>query len=99
MVTAIVLLTVERDKVNAVAQQLTEMEGVTEVHSVAGRYDLAVIIRVKDNEHLADLVTNHIRQVKGIEKSETLIAFQVYSRYELERAFSIGMEEMKRSSR
>ncbi len=50
MVTAMVLLTVSRDKVNEVAETLAEMEGITEVYSVAGRYDLAVIIRVRDNE-------------------------------------------------
>jgi DNA-binding Lrp family transcriptional regulator len=52
-----------------------------------------VIIRVKDNDRLADLVTDHIRKVAGIEKSETLIAFRVYSKHDLERMFSIGMEK------
>jgi len=93
MVTAIVLLTVERDKINPVAEQLADIDGITEVHSVAGRYDLVVIIRVKDNERLADLVTDHIRKIEGIEKSETLIAFRVYSKHDLERIFSIGMEK------
>ena len=93
MVTAIVLLTVERDKINPVAEKLADIDGITEVHSVAGRYDLVVIIRVKDNDRLAELVTDHIRQVDGIEKSETLIAFRVYSKHDLERMFSIGMEK------
>jgi DNA-binding Lrp family transcriptional regulator len=93
MITAIVLLRVERDRVSAVAEKLAELEGITEVYSVAGRYDLVVIIRVKENETLAELVTNHIRKIEGIEKSETLIAFRVYSRYDLEMAFSIGMEK------
>jgi DNA-binding Lrp family transcriptional regulator len=92
MVTAISLLTVERDKVNDVAEQLADMKGVSEVYSVAGRYDLAVIIRVKDNDDLAELVTEHIRSVPGIIKSETLIAFRVYSRHDLESMFAIGME-------
>jgi DNA-binding Lrp family transcriptional regulator len=93
MVTAIVLLTVARDKINPVAEKLADIDGITEVHSVAGRYDLVVIIRVKDNDRLAELVTDHIRQVDGIEKSETLIAFRVYSKHDLERMFSIGMEK------
>ena len=93
MVTAIVLLTVERDKINPVAEKLADIDGITEVHSVAGRYDLVVIIRVKDNDRLAELVTDHIRQLDGIEKSETLIAFRVYSKHDLERMFSIGMEK------
>ncbi|OGP95483.1 MAG: AsnC family transcriptional regulator [Deltaproteobacteria bacterium RIFCSPLOWO2_02_56_12] len=92
MVTALVLLNVARDRVNEVAEEITEMEGVTEVYSVAGRYDLAVVIRVKDNERLADVVTKGIRKVDGIEKSETLIAFRVYSRHDLESMFSIGFK-------
>lgn len=92
MVTALVLLNVVRDKVNEVAEKIADMEGVTEVYSVAGRYDLAVVIRVKDNEQLADVVTKEIRKVEGIEKSETLIAFRVYSRHDLESIFSIGFK-------
>ena len=90
MITALVLLTVARDKVAKVAEMLAEMPGITEVYSVAGRFDLVVIIRVKENEQLAAIVTDNIRKVEGIEKSETLIAFRVYSRYDLEMAFSLG---------
>lgn len=92
MVTALVLLNVERDKVNSVAETLADFDGVTEVYSIAGRCDLAVVIRVKDNERMADIVTSRIRSVKGIEHSETLIAFRVFSRHDLERIFSIGLE-------
>jgi DNA-binding Lrp family transcriptional regulator len=91
MVTALVLLNVERSKVNAIAEMLAEMEGISEVYSVAGRYDLAVIIRARDNDQLAELVTNHMLKVEGIMKSETLIAFRVQSRHDLESMFSIGM--------
>jgi DNA-binding Lrp family transcriptional regulator len=91
MVTALVLLKVARDKVNSVAETLADMDGVTEVYSVAGRYDLTVIIRVKDNDQLAELVTNHMLKVEGILKSETLIAFRVYSRHDLESMFSLGL--------
>ncbi len=90
MVTAIVLLAVDRAKVNETAEKLAGMKGVTEVYSVAGRYDLAAIIRVKDNEGLAELVTGRMLKVPGITRSETLIAFQVYSRHDLESMFSIG---------
>ncbi len=91
MVTALVLLTVSRDRVKEVADELADMAGITEVYSVAGRYDLAVIIRAKDNEQLAGLVTDHMLKVKGILTSETLIAFRVHSRHDLEGMFSIGM--------
>jgi len=91
MVTAMVLLTVARDKVNSVAEALADLEGITEVYSLAGRYDLAVIIRVKDNDQLAEVVTNHMLKVEGILTSETLVAFRVHSRHDLESMFSIGL--------
>jgi len=92
MVTAIVLINVDRDKVKSVAENLVDLDGVAEVHSVAGGYDLVAILRVKTNEGLADLVTDHIRQIDGIVRSETLIGFRVYSKHDLEHLFSIGLE-------
>ncbi len=92
MVTAILLLNTSRGQVNAVAEALVDLKGVSEVHSVAGRYDLVAILRVKDNEGLARLVTEQIRPIAGIEQSETLIGFRVFSPHDLERLFSIGME-------
>ena len=91
MVSAVVLLTVERARINQVAENLAGMQGVSEVYSVGGRYDLVAIIRVKDNESLAELITNHMLLVEGINDSETLIAFRVFSRHDLEKMFSIGM--------
>ncbi|MBN2373317.1 Lrp/AsnC ligand binding domain-containing protein [bacterium] len=93
MVTAIVLITVQRDKVNEIAENLSSIDGVSEVYSVAGRYDLVAIIRVPNNEGLSELVTHHMLKVEGIIKSETLIAFRVYSRHDLESMFSIGLAE------
>ncbi len=93
MVNALVLFTVERKKVNAVAEKLVTMQGVSEVYSVAGRYDLATIVRASDNEQLATLVTDKMLKLKGIKKSETLFAFKVYSDHDLETMFSIGMDD------
>ena len=92
MLSAIVLLNTERDKTNKVAEAIADIEGVSEVYSVAGRYDLAVVVRTSDNDQLAKIVTEQIRAVPGITSSETLIAFRVYSRHDLERMFSIGLE-------
>ncbi len=92
MVHAIVLLNVERDKVNDIAEQLADVKGVSEVFSVAGRLDLVALIRVRGNEDLAEIVTNHMRKIEGILSTETMLAFQVYSRHNLERIFSIGAE-------
>jgi len=92
MVTAIVLLNTERDKVNEVADTLAALDGVSEVHSVAGRVDLVAILRVAENDSLADLVTKEIRQVEGITDTETLIGFRVHSSHDLENMFSIGLD-------
>ena len=87
MVTAIVLLNVERGQINDVAEALAGVPGIAEVYSVAGRYDLVAVLRVKTNEALADLVTSSIRDVAGITHTETLIAFRAYSRHDLEAIF------------
>lgn len=92
MVSAIVLLKVKRAQINEVAQQLAELEGISEVFSVGGRYDLVAILRVRDNEQLAQLVTGRMHQVKGIADTETLIAFRAYSQHDLASMFSIGLE-------
>jgi len=93
MVNAIVLVNVRRDAVDEVAETLTQIQGVAEVYSVAGDYDLVAIIRVNTNEQLAKLVTKHLLKVEGIIKTNTLVAFRAYSKYDLERLFSIGFEE------
>lgn len=93
MVTAIILINVERDKVNSVAEKLVEFEGVSEVFSVTGRYDLIANVRVRNNDALADLVTRQMLLIEGITESETLFAFKVFSRHDLESMFSIGLGE------
>ncbi|MEM8858286.1 MAG: Lrp/AsnC ligand binding domain-containing protein [Chloroflexota bacterium] len=92
MVSAIVLLKIQRDLINTVADQLASLAGISEVFSVAGQYDLVAILRVNSNEALADLVTSKMLQVEGIVDSETLIAFKAYSKHDLESMFSLGME-------
>jgi DNA-binding Lrp family transcriptional regulator len=92
MVTTLVLINVSHGAINQVAEQLAGLEGISEVYSVAGRYDLVALIRVKTNEQMADLITNKMLKVEGIEKTETLIAFRAYSRHDLEAMFSLGIE-------
>lgn len=92
MITAIVMLKVTRDRIPQVAEELADIRGISEVFSVSGRYDLVAIIRAESNDELADLVTGHLLKVEGITDSETLIAFKVYSRHDLDTMFSVGME-------
>ena len=96
MVSAVILLVVEKSKVNEVAEKLVDLPAISEVYSVAGQYDLVAIVRVRDNEGIADAVTRHMLKIDGIVRSETLIAFRAFSRYDLERIFSIGAEESVR---
>jgi DNA-binding Lrp family transcriptional regulator len=91
MVTAIVLLKVAHGQINEVAERLAEMSGVSEVYSVGGRYDLVVMIRVRTNDELADLVTRQMLKLTSIVSTETLIAFRAYSRHDLEAMFSVGL--------
>jgi DNA-binding Lrp family transcriptional regulator len=90
MVTAIVALKVDRKRVNEIASRLSEMEGITEVFSVSGRYDLIVMVRTVDTDALAKIVTGEMLKVDGITDSETMLAFRTYSKHDLESMFSIG---------
>jgi len=92
MVNAIVLLSVRSDRINQAAQEIVELAGVSEVYSVAGQYDLVVVIRARDDEQIATLVTEQLLQVEGLMSSETLIAFRTFSRHDLESMFSVGLD-------
>jgi len=90
MVTAVVLINAKRGEVQNTASTLAEMEGISEVYSVGGRFDLVAIIRVPNNEAMADLVTNKMARMSSIAHTETLLAFQSFSKHDLEAMFSIG---------
>lgn len=90
MVTAIVLINVTRGQINEMAAKIADIPGISEVYSVGGRYDLVGIIRVASNEAMADLVTSTLAKFEGIEETETLLAFQSFSRHDLDSMFSIG---------
>ena len=90
MVSAVVLLNVEQTHVNAVAEKLTSLPGVTDVYSVAGEYDVVAVLRVADNEAVQDLVTTRIARLPGIRNTETLIAFRAYANRDLDAGFSLG---------
>jgi DNA-binding Lrp family transcriptional regulator len=92
MITAIVLIQGERDKLPETAEKLADMPGVKEVYSVAGDYDLVAIVRVKQHEDLADVVTKHLLKMDGIARTNTLIAFKSFSKADLERMWEIGLE-------
>jgi DNA-binding Lrp family transcriptional regulator len=92
MVAALVLINVERGRVNETAQSLLEIEGVAEVYSVTGEYDLVALLRVRQYEDLADVVTARVVSLPAITRTNTLMAFQCYSRADLQQAWDIGVE-------
>ena len=92
MVNAIVLLKVKSDKINQVAGELADLDGISEVYSVAGQYDLGAIIRARNDDQIASLVTDKLLQAEGLESSETLIAFRTYSKHDLDDMFSVGLD-------
>jgi len=92
MITAIVMISVESDKIPEVAQQIAELDGVSEVYSVAGDVDLIAVVRVREFETIADVIAGRLSKVAGVVHTDTHIAFRAYSRHDLESTFSIGLE-------
>jgi len=92
MITALVLMNVRRDAVNATAQALLAIPGVAEVYSVTGEYDLVAVLRLARYEDLADVVTTRMVAIESIERTQTMMAFKAYSREDLEQAWDIGVE-------
>ena len=92
MITAIVLMSVEPGRVKTLAEELLEIEGVTECYSVAGPYDLVAIVRVREHEQLSDLVTERIASHAGITGTETLIAFRSFAKRDLGMVWDVGVD-------
>ena len=92
MITAIVLLNVEPGRVRSLAEELLEINGVTECYSVAGPFDLVAMVRVREHEQLSDLVTEKIASQPGIISTETLIAFRAFSKRDLGMVWDIGTD-------
>jgi DNA-binding Lrp family transcriptional regulator len=90
---AVVLVQCEVDAIAEAAEAIADIDGVSEVYSVAGEFDLVAIVRVRRHDDLAGVIPSGIAKVPGVERTETLIAFQVYSRHDLERVFSLGFAD------
>lgn len=93
MITAIVMVSVESDKIPEVAEQIADIEGVSEVYSVAGDVDLIAVVRVREFDDIADVIAGRLSKVAGVLHTDTHIAFRAYSRHDLEATFSIGFDE------
>jgi DNA-binding Lrp family transcriptional regulator len=90
MTHAVVLIEAERDAMSTLGGQLADIDGVAEAYSVTGEWDFVAIVRVPRHEQLADIVTTKIGQLPGIVRTQTMVAFEAFSRHDLEAMFSIG---------
>jgi DNA-binding Lrp family transcriptional regulator len=93
MITALVMMNVERHSIPTTAQAILDIPGVTEVYSVTGEYDLVAIVRTVEYDQLAEVVTQAFARVDTVTRTHTLMAFQCYSSRDMERMWSIGEEE------
>jgi DNA-binding Lrp family transcriptional regulator len=92
MITTIVLIRVEPTQIQTAANMLAGVEGVTEVYSVSGDWDLVAIVRVAQYDQIAQVITEVFPTVPGIQRTQTLTAFRAYSRKDLQQAWDIGVE-------
>lgn len=93
MVTAIVLVKAEVNRIPEIAAELVQIPEVSEVYSVTGEFDLVAMVRVRTHEELADVIPGGVNKVAGVTHTETHIAFRTYSRHDLEAAFALGFTE------
>jgi DNA-binding Lrp family transcriptional regulator len=87
---AIVLIQADRSALASLGGELADIEGVAEAYSVTGEWDFAAILRLRHPDELARIVTGQISQITGVTRTSTMVAFEVYSRHDLEALFSVG---------
>jgi DNA-binding Lrp family transcriptional regulator len=87
---AVVLIQAERNAMATLGGVLADVEGVAEAYSVTGEWDFVAIVRVRRHEELADVVAGNIGQLPGVMRTHTMVAFEAYSRHDLEALFSVG---------
>ncbi len=92
MLTAFVLINAQPDRIADLGSDIADVDGVAEVYSVTGDLDLVAIVRVRQHEELAEVVTRHIAALPGIVHTTTMIAFQAYSRHDLDSMWGLGIE-------
>lgn len=93
MVTAVVLAQADIRRIPETAQEMLDVPEVAEVYSVAGEFDLVAMVRVREYEQMAEVVTERLARIPGVTRTVTLMAFRCYSRKDLERLWGLGMED------
>jgi DNA-binding Lrp family transcriptional regulator len=90
--TAVVLIEAERDALSSLGGTLAGLEGVAEAYSVTGEWDFVAIVRVPRHEQLAEVITGQLVKLPGVSRTQTMVAFEVFSEHDLQAMFSIGSE-------
>ncbi len=78
MKAAFVMVKTELGRLEEVANALMEIEGVSEVHSVTGPWDLLVKLYAEDYDAFGDVIPDHVQKVPGVRDTETLLAFRAF---------------------
>lgn len=91
MITTIVLVRADPKRIPETAREIAGIDGVQDVYSVSGEWDLVVVVKVAAYEQIAEVVTEKFPAVKGIDRTQTLTAFRAYSKKDLEQAWDIGV--------
>ena len=92
MITTIVLIKADPKSITPAATRIAGFEGVQEVYSVSGEWDLVAIVKVAEYDQIAQVVTERFPDVSAIQRTQTLTAFRAYSKKDLEQAWDIGSE-------
>lgn len=78
MKAAFVLVKCHLGKLEEVANALMEIEGVSEVHSITGAWDLIVKLYAEEYDAFGDLIPDLVQKVPGVRDTETLLAFRAF---------------------
>ena len=95
MTNAVVLIEADRDALSTLGGELAGIEGVAEAYSVTGEWDFVAIVRVREHDDLAKVVTQKLTRLDDIEKTQTMVAFQQFSAHDLEAMFGLGLEDKR----
>jgi DNA-binding Lrp family transcriptional regulator len=90
MTHAVVLIEAERTAMRTLGGDLAAVDGVAEAYSVTGEWDFVAIVRVREHQQLAPIVTDAIGLLPGVVRTQTMVAFEAFSRHDLETLFSLG---------
>jgi DNA-binding Lrp family transcriptional regulator len=90
MITAVVLIEADRDVLTTLGGALAEIDGVAEAYSVTGEWDYVAIVRVERHDRLAEVISGGVAELSGVSRTQTMVAFEVFSQHDLESLFDVG---------